>query len=65
MMAAVAIGVYADMEACIKEWVSPLLGDIHQPNAEDTEPYAKLYDIYRESREALAPLWSKLPSTTQ
>ena len=65
MMAAVAIGVYADMETCIKEWVSPLLGDIHQPNAEDTEPYAKLYDIYRESREALAPLWSKLPSTTQ
>ncbi|MCH8551892.1 MAG: carbohydrate kinase [Natronospirillum sp.] len=61
MMAAVAVGVYADMEACIKEWVSPLLGDIRQPNAEDTQPYAQLYDVYRESREALAPLWSKLP----
>ncbi|TGG92467.1 carbohydrate kinase [Natronospirillum operosum] len=64
MMAAVAVGVYADMDACIREWVSPLLGDIHQPNAEDTQPYARLYDVYRESREALAPVWSKLPTST-
>lgn len=64
MMAAVAVGVYADMDACIREWVSPLLGDIHQPNAEDIQPYAQLYDVYRASREALAPLWSQLPTST-
>ncbi|KMY86258.1 Erythritol kinase EryA [Candidatus Paraburkholderia calva] len=37
MMAAVALGVYPDMEACIAEWVTPLLGQPETPDAELTQ----------------------------
>lgn len=65
MMAAVAIGAYKTMEDCISQWVSPLLGDLQPPLAELRQPYANLYSVYSESREALVPVWKKLPTSQQ
>lgn len=60
MMAAVAIGVYPDMDSCIAEWVTPLLGEAEAPSAEDAERYDRLFDAYKDVREAIAPAWDKL-----
>lgn len=59
MMAAVALGVYPDMEACIAEWVAPLLGEVETPDPEPTQIYAQLFPAYRQARRALAPTWEK------
>ena len=60
MMAAVAIGAYPDMDSCIAEWVTPLLGEAEAPNVEDAERYDRLFDAYKDIREAIAPTWDKL-----
>ena len=60
MMAAVAIGVYPDMAACIAEWVTPTLGAAEPNDPQLTEIYARLYPSYRDARLALAPVWSGL-----
>ncbi|MDJ0684613.1 MAG: FGGY-family carbohydrate kinase [Alphaproteobacteria bacterium] len=60
MMAAVAIGVYDDMEACIAEWVTPLLGPTEAPDKALSALYADLYPAYRAIREAMPPVWSAL-----
>jgi len=60
MMAAVAIGAYPDMDSCIAEWVTPLLGDAEAPNAEEAQRYDRLFDAYKDIREAIAPAWDKL-----
>ncbi|CUH79781.1 FGGY-family carbohydrate kinase [Tropicibacter naphthalenivorans] len=60
MMAAVAIGAYPDMDACIAEWTTPLLGAAEQPDPELTPVYDSLFTSYRQSRQALAPVWTGL-----
>ena len=40
MMAAVAIGLHPTMDACIAEWVTPLLGTSEAPDAELMRTYA-------------------------
>lgn len=60
MMAAVAIGAYADMDACIAEWTTPLLGQIEQPDPSLVPVYDSLFTSYRASREALPPIWDEL-----
>lgn len=60
MMAAVAIGAYPDMEACIAEWTTPLLGAPEAPDAALIPVYDALYQTYRTTREALAPTWDGL-----
>tara|TARA_A100000171_G_scaffold16498_2_gene14993 strand:+ start:18829 stop:20430 length:1602 start_codon:yes stop_codon:yes gene_type:complete len=60
MMAAVAIGAYSDMESCVAEWVSPLLGEAEVPDPELQAIYAELYPVYVEAREALEPVWGRL-----
>ena len=60
MMAAVAIGAYADLEACIAEWVTPLLGEVEPPDADLVALYAKTYPAYRQVREALPLVWARL-----
>jgi erythritol kinase (D-erythritol 1-phosphate-forming) len=59
MMAAVALGIYPDMEACIKEWVTPLLGQPEAPDAELMQLYARLFPAYRQARQALVPTWDE------
>ena len=60
MMAAVAIGAYPDMEACIAEWVTPLLGAPEAPAPDLQRIYGGIYPAYARARKALAPVWSDL-----
>ena len=60
MMAAVAIGAYPDMEACVAEWVTPLLGQAEAPDPELSRIYGSLYPAYAQAREALEPVWDRL-----
>ncbi len=60
MMAAVAIGAYPTMEDCIAEWTTPLLGEAEQPDQSMVETYNTLFETYRQSREALEPVWHRL-----
>ena len=60
MMAAVAIGAYDTMEACVADWVTPLLGEAEIPDAGLVRAYASLFSTYQSSRRALAPVWHGL-----
>ena len=60
MMAAVAIGAYPDMDACIAEWVTPLLGPAEASDPALVPVYDTLYTSYRNARDALAPVWGDL-----
>lgn len=60
MMAAVAIGAYDSMESCIAKWTTPLLGDAEAPDPDLIPVYDRLFASYRQSREALAPVWGSL-----
>ena len=60
MMAAVAIGVYHDMDACIADWVTPLLKAADAPDAAEAARYDHLYSAYVRVREASGPVWDTL-----
>lgn len=60
MMAAVAIRAYPDMDACIGEWVAPLLGAPEAPDPALVATYARSFTAYREARLALRPVWSRM-----
>jgi len=60
MMAAVAIGAYPDMQACIAEWVTPLLGPAEQPDEALVSAYDRLFPAFAASRRALVPAWEAL-----
>ena len=57
MMAAVALGAYPDMQACIAEWVTPLLGESETPDPVSMQTYAQVFPVYRDARRALEPVW--------
>ena len=57
MIAAVAIGAYGDMDACIAEWVTPLLQEPEAPDPALVPVYDRLFTSYRAARERLAPVW--------
>ena len=65
MMAAVAIGAYADIEACIAEWVLPALGEIEEPDPALSEIYNDIYPAYRAAREGLPPIWAALSEASR
>ncbi|MEH6786495.1 MAG: FGGY-family carbohydrate kinase [Paracoccus sp. (in: a-proteobacteria)] len=60
MMAAVAIGAYPDMEACIAEWVTPLLGKAEAPDPALVAAYDGLFPAFSSARHALPPVWDAL-----
>lgn len=60
MMAAVAIGAYDTMDACIAEWTTPLLGAPETPDPSLVPVYEKLFENYRHARKGLAPVWDGL-----
>ena len=60
MMAAVAIGVYGDMPACVEAWVTPSLGAVTAPDPDVSRFYSNLYSVYRAIRETMPPAWSAL-----
>ncbi|MTH35270.1 carbohydrate kinase [Paracoccus limosus] len=60
MMAAVAIGAYPDMDACIAEWVTPLLGAAEPPEPGLVAAYDRLFPAFSAARQALPPAWDAL-----
>lgn len=60
MMAAVAIGAYPDMSACIAEWTTPLLGVAENPDPALVPTYDRLFSAYHAARTALPPIWGEL-----
>jgi erythritol kinase len=60
MMAAVRIGLFADMAACATAWVMPRLEAPLQPDPALVEIYGKLFPIYRDAYAALPSLWRRL-----
>lgn len=65
MMAAVALGVYPDMHACIAEWVTPLLGQAEAPDPDLVRTYAQRFPAYCEARHALEPVWEAMAAETK
>ena len=65
MMSAVAIGLYPSMDACIAEWVTPLLGAAEAPDPALTAIYAQSYPAYKSAREGLTAAWSQLADSRQ
>ncbi|MGQ0564974.1 MAG: FGGY-family carbohydrate kinase [Gemmobacter sp.] len=62
MMAAVAIGAYPDMHACIAEWVTPLLGPPEPPDPRLVDAYARIFPAFTATRHGLGPAWAALAS---
>jgi erythritol kinase len=60
MMAAVAVGAYPTMDACIAEWVVPLLGPPEPPAPALVAAYDRLFPAYVAARRGLAPAWDRL-----
>ena len=60
MMAAVAVGAYPTMDACIARWVTPLLGPAEAPDPGLVATYDRLFPAYVGARRALAPVWAAL-----
>ena len=60
MMAAVAIGAYPSMEACLAAWVVPLLGPPEPPDPALVAAYDDLFPAYLAARRGLAPAWAAL-----
>ena len=63
MMAAVSLGQYKTMDDCLKDWVTPLLGEAEAPDAELAARYAAHFPAYQQSRKALAPTWRAMAQT--
>lgn len=57
MISAVQLGLYADMSACVAEWVTPHLTEPENPDPQLAAYYSDLFDLYQATRNALAPTW--------
>lgn len=60
MIAAVSLGLYPDMEACVAQWVRPLLRDPLAPDENLVEAYERAFPAYRAARQAMPPVWRAL-----
>ena len=60
MMAAVAIGAYPSMDACIAEWVTPLLSKGEDPDPRLVATYDRLFPAFVAARRASPPIWAAL-----
>ncbi|UDL96260.1 carbohydrate kinase [Lichenihabitans sp. PAMC28606] len=60
MTAAVALGLYSDMESCTDQWASPLLQAPTRPDSELASRYNRLFPTYVAARHSSAPVWHAL-----
>jgi len=60
MIAAVATGIFPNMQDCAARWVAPLLGCVEQPDRALVARYRELYPLYRQSYQALQSTWRGL-----
>lgn len=63
MIAAVSLGLYPDMQACVAEWVRPYQQPLEQPDAAEAARLSAVFPAYRSSRLALRPIWHALDGT--
>lgn len=57
MMAAVQQKLYPGMDACVAQWVTPLLGSSTEPDPSLIRRYDAAFGVYRETRETMRPIW--------
>ncbi|RMH45990.1 MAG: carbohydrate kinase [Alphaproteobacteria bacterium] len=60
MIAAVAQGVFADIEDCARAWVTPALQPPEAPDPALVPVYDALYEAYLAGRRAAPPAWAAL-----
>ena len=60
MMAAISLGIYPNMAACVKDWVYPYLSEAEEYDASQGQIYDSLYPKYVKARQAYLPLWESL-----
>lgn len=65
MIAAVSVGCYSDMDSCIKDWVTPGLGQVEKFDIAEAEKYDNLFPSFVASREVLQPVWQQLNSRSR
>ncbi|HBS37352.1 carbohydrate kinase [Rhodobacteraceae bacterium] len=65
MIAAQAIGVYSDMDACVDAWVRPLLGAIEVPDSELATLYQMNFPAYQSLRKSVVPVWAALAAVKE
>ena len=57
MIAAVSLGLYDTMEACVTDWVEPYFRPAEAPNSEIVRRFNEVFPAYRQTRQALRPVW--------
>jgi erythritol kinase len=60
MMAAVSLGIYDTMDACVAQWVTPSLGVPEPPDPALISTYDRLYPAYAAAHRAVTPIWRML-----
>ena len=65
MLAALQQGLYPDLESCVATWVQPYLAAPEAPDPDLVERYGRLFEVYLETRRALAPTWHPLATARQ
>jgi erythritol kinase len=65
MIAAVCLGGYPDMPACVEAWVTPHLGETTAPDPVLAALYSRLFPIYEDIRVAMAPSWRALATARE
>ena len=60
MIAAVGCGHYASMDACARDWVSPLLSPGTDPEPAQSARFNALYPPYAAAHKQLQPIWQAL-----
>lgn len=60
MIAAVAVGAFPDMDACLSTWVAPKLGPAEAPNAAAITKADTSHAAYLASVAAVTPVWDAL-----
>ena len=63
IIAALQQGVYPNAAAATAEWVTPLLGERTDPDAQIVSAFARSFPIYLETRKAMRPIWRALQAS--
>ncbi|MCI8327532.1 MAG: carbohydrate kinase [Lachnospiraceae bacterium] len=63
MIAGVATGMYKDYEEAVEKACH--YKHIYEPNLKNTEKYDLIYELYKEIRETMSPLWKKRHQVTE
>ena len=59
MIAATQQKIYPSLSACVDQWVNPLIGQATLPDSGLAKAYDGAFAIYKETREAMRPIWHK------